>query len=915
MDYTNSNGGSENRRKKKKKRFSFLKLIGWIFLSIFTIGVIGVFTTYLFLQVFLTYINTSIVPTVDVTVEELTMREASTIYYQDNATGEWKVLDTLFAAEGNRKIVEYEDLPQHLIDAVVAIEDHRFWTHPGVDWEGTAAAVVKTFTTGSTRGGSTITQQLLRNVTKDNDVTVKRKIREIIRALEFEKKHSKEDILTLYLNYVYFGSGCDGIQTAAEKYFGKDVSELTLAESACIIGITNNPSLYDPFRKAEFVQEDGSIKTPRDFNKARQETILDRMAHEDIGYITKAEAEAAKKEFLMFTDTPEYAALHAGDDNGDDANTSNVYTWFTDVVIADAAQLIAEAKSCDLSLAYDLLYSAGYHIYTTLDMDIQRIVDSVYEDPSNFDYPSSKGTPLDSAITITDPYTGDVVAIAGGVGEKTVSRALNLATSPRPCGSAIKPVSVYAPAIDQDVISPGSIIDDYPIHLNDSNSGGWPKNSNNKYRGYTTVSYAVQWSLNTIATRVLDLLGTENAFYFMEDNLGFDLDVNDNALAPLSMGGLTYGVTTEEMAAAFASFANSGIYNKPHTVIQILGNDGKEVIADNPVDSRIAMKETTAYLMNTMLRSVVTGGTGTSAAFDGMTIAGKTGTTSNNFDRYFVGYTPYYSAAVWVGYSQSNEKINSGTKNPAALAWKMIMEKVHAGLENKSFPEKPAGIVRKTVCQDCGLLAGELCSSDVRGNRTITMDMQESAVPTEECTCHTTITVCTYPETGEVHLAGAFCPEETCSTQVILTGREFLEIPYETPITNEDGTITTGNPILSTDSDYHLTYRQTLPTCPYHDENFEPVPPEDEPLLPGDEGWEWPDWWPWGEPENPEDSPVQPNVPENPISGTTPPGEAGQSNENAAGGTVSTPTEPVEPTEPSTPSEPKFPFTNLFRPS
>jgi len=272
-------GGGAPRKKKKKKSWvaRIFGFFGKVFLVLFTLLVTGCLTAFLFFNIFMTYVNTTLIPSLDTQIEELTMNEASTIWYQ-NSSGEWRVLDTLFSAEGNRKIVEYKDFPEHLINALVAIEDHRFWDHKGVDWEGTAAAFVKTFTTGNTRGGSTITQQMLRNTTGDNDVTVKRKIREIFRALEYEKTTSKEDILTTYLNYVYFGSGCNGIQTAAEKYFGKDVSELTLAESAAIIGITNNPSLYDPFRKAEFKQEDGSIKTPRDFNKARQELILDRMA-------------------------------------------------------------------------------------------------------------------------------------------------------------------------------------------------------------------------------------------------------------------------------------------------------------------------------------------------------------------------------------------------------------------------------------------------------------------------------------------------------------------------------------------------------------------------------------------------------------------------------------------------------------
>ena len=900
MEHTNPKGSP---KPQKKKKFSILRLIGGFFLTLFTLCVIGLFTLYLFLQIFLTYIGTNVAPGVNVTVDELTMLEASTIYYKNNATGEWEVLDTLFAPEGNRQVVKYEQLPQHLINAVVAIEDERFWTHKGVDWHGTAAAFVKTFTTGSTRGGSSITQQLLRNITHDDDVTVQRKVREIVRALEFEKSHSKEDILTLYLNYVYFGQGCDGIQTAAQKYFGKDVSELTLAESACIIGITNNPSLYDPFLSREFVQDDGSIKTPRDFNKRRQEVILNKML--ELGYITEMECTAAKTEFLMFTDTPEYKALHANDEE-EVVETNNYYSWFTDLVIEDAIRLIAEAKGCDKKMASNLLYSAGYHIYTTIDMDIQKVVDKVYQDTTNFDFPSASGAQLDSAITIIDPYTGDILAVAGGVGEKTVSRGLNLATSARPCGSAIKPLSVYAPAIENDIISPASVIDDYPMMYVEKETDdaltytAWPRNSNNKYRGYSTVAYSVQWSLNTVATRVLDMMGTDTSFSFMEDSLGFTLHKADKDLAPLAMGGLTYGVSTVDMAAAYAAFANSGIYSEPRTIIQILGNDGQEIIVDNSItESRVAMKESTAYLMNKMLRSVITGGTGTSAAFEGMTIAGKTGTTSNNFDRYFVGYTPYYSAAVWVGYSQSNEKINSGTKNPAALVWKMIMEEIHQGLEFMTFPDKPNNIVTVNVCSDCGLLSTDNCRNEARGDRTHEVEVQESAAPTEECICHIPVRVCYHAETDEIHLAGEFCPDDTCFNQIWLAGREFMFLPLNEPLEGEDEpviedpavdeTVPVGTIVLSTDADFHYTYRITQSTCPYHTGITEPVvPDEDEPLVPGDDGYEYPPWWHWGEPQDP-DTPILP--PNDPDDDDEP----------------DTPDEPDEPDEPTVPDEPTIP--------
>ena len=878
--------------KNKKKKRSVGRIIGKIFLTLFTLCVIGVLTFYLFFQIFMQYVNTTVVPDVGVTVEELTMSEASIIYVQDNATGEWVEYETLYSRDGNRRIIEYSDLPDHLVQALVDIEDHRFWEHNGVDWYSTASAMIQTLTGGNTRGGSTITQQLLRNITDDKDVTVQRKVREIFRALEFEKSHTKEEIITLYFNRISFGFQFDGIATAAEGYFGKDVSELSLAESASLVAIINNPSLYDPFYDhTYYVERDGEhvYRTTRELNKERQELILDRML--ELGHISQEECDAAKAETLLFTDSEEYKALHGEEDAAAESGGSDsVYTtWFTDAVIEDAIELIQEARGCDASTANSLLYSGGYHIYTTLDPDIQEIVDSVYRDPSNFDNPSASGQPLGSAITVIDPYTGDVVAMAGGVGEKEGSRTQNLARTRQPCGSAIKPVSVYAPAIDSNVITPANVFDDYPVRINDYGTGGFPTNSPNRYDGMTTVYRGLQQSKNTITVRTLELLGTENSFYFMENNLGFDLDAADNAISPLAMGGLTYGVTTEEMAAAFAAFANGGIYTEPRTIIEIRENDNETVMVDNSSNSKVAMKETTAYLINQILRSVVTSGTGTGANFSGMTIAGKTGTTNNMFERYFVGYTPYYSAAVWTGYVERDETIPGG--NPAIGIWRKVMEQVHANLENKTFPERPDGISSVTVCADCGLPPCGLCS---QAGRTVNLEVQSDAVPTGECTCHVEVKVCTDPTTGETHLATEFCPEETCETRIMIQGREFLEYP-NTVVTNEDGT-TIGTPILAGDSERHLSYwEKYVGTCAVHDEDTVVLPPDEE-LVPGDPGYEWPDWWPWGDDEDQEtDTPSEPDEPDS--------GDGGED----SGGTDENSGEPVEPVEPTIPDEPTEP--------
>ena len=841
-------------RQKKKKKVSvgriILKTIGWIFLTVFTLGVIGVLTMGIFAKIFLTYVDTTLRPSLgEIVSEESSLALASTMY-DKNGTAMLTLYDNRVATGGNRELVTYQDLPEHLVNALIAIEDKRFREHNGVDWWGTARATLYSVTGAKTQGGSTITQQLVRAAYEDTDVTVKRKFREILRSLEYEKYNSKEDIITEYLNRVYFGASSYGIQTAAKTYFGKDVSELDLAESAAIVGITNNPSLYDPFRNARWTLDDGTVKTPRIYNKERQELILDQMLEQV--YISEAECAAAKAEKLLFTDTDEYKAIHGmdvpdpeetedGEEDGEEqrqqAAAGQYNTWFQDAAINEAISLLMEAKGYSKDTAELALYQSGYHIETTLDPVMQAKVDAVYKDISNFeDYTSKDGTPIASAISIVD-YNGNVVAMAGGVGEKTANRELNLAVSRRQPGSAIKPVSVYAPAIEYNVVSPGSIIDDYPINTT-LRDNGYPRNSSvgtntaGGYSGYRTVSYGVMQSLNTVSVRTLQKLTYPRSFEFMENNLGFDLDPADIDVGPLAMGGLTYGVTTVEMAAAYAAFANEGIYTKPRLVTKIWNNDRTEVVVDNDdpaTRSWEAMDDTTAYLITRMLRSVITDGTGKSARLDGMTMAGKTGTTSNNFTRYFVGYTPYYSAAVWMGYRDKDEKINA-TGNPAAVIWKKVMESVHEGLEDKSFPERPEGIVTVSVCADCGLKPSSLCSEDYRGSRVISAEMQAGAVPSATCSCHTEVRVCIDPETEEVYVAGEYCPEETVVTRVMLVGREHLERP--------DGSL-----VLASDSDAHLSWLTTKGPCPIHDEFYVPTPglpgEEGEP-LPGDPGFQWP---------------------------------------------------------------------------
>lgn len=736
-----------------------------VFFVLMTLVLIGVCTAAMIAGIFMTYVNTTLAPTLQVDADDYTMNLSSFIYYQDKETEEWVEFQTVHGDE-NRILVTFDQIPDALWQAAVAIEDHRFFLHEGVDWRRTIGATLNMFTNNNTYGGSTITQQMLKNMTHDDKPYVNRKVREIFRALEFEKNNTKEQILTLYLNHIYLGKGCYGVQTAAQYYFGKDVWDLDLAECASLIAITNNPSLYGPMYDVTFTRDDGSTTNPRELNKQRQENILTRMT--EVGkdgevkagatpYITKEQAQAAMDEILHFTD---------GTTSADDIVTEatggiEVNSWFTDQVIRDVTADLVEEYGYTTKEAETKLYNSGYHIYTTLDPDIQEIAENVYADRGNLNNLTSRdGQLIRSGITVMDPYTGDIVALVGDMGEKTGNLLWNYATDKHQVGSSMKPLTAYAPAIDSGAVTPGSTFDDYPVEL--LNNNYWPKNSPQRYRGFTTVASGIQNSINTIAVQTLMAGGVQEAYEFATEKLMLDLEPEDMDRSPLGMGGLHRGLSTVEMAAAYACFVNSGIYNQPRTYVRVTDRDGN-VILENEGESHVAMKETTAYLMTKMLTNAVNAGTGTQAKFSGMSIAGKTGTTSDNYDRYFVGYTPYYVAAVWTGY-KSNARISYSGGNPAITLWKKVMQEVHADLPNKSFTRPTSGLENVTLCADSGLLATAACRADVRGSRAVSVEIAAGTAPTEECTLHTMVDYCS---DGKC-LATESCPESAVKQVAVL---------------------------------------------------------------------------------------------------------------------------------------------------
>ncbi len=725
-----------------------------------TLLLVFVVTLTIFSGIFMAYINSTMRGKVEVYLDEFETKVSTELYSQDPDTGEWVMYQTLYLNSENRIWTDLEDIPKYLQKAAIAIEDKRFEKHHGVDWRGTTRAIVYTLFGKNVQGGSTITQQLVKNVTGDNEVTVKRKITEIYRALELEKRYEKDEILEAYLNEVFFGQSCYGVVTASRMYFNKDVSDLTLAECASLMGITNNPSMYDPTLSS----------WTRENNRERQLTILGAMLEQ--GKISQEEYDEAKAEDIVFSNGFTISGKYVGSDDTvtdpepeepptDDTESpedeeepaiKGRYSWFTEAMIGDVADALVEKYGITDKVrdngttytayeqAWDMVHGKGYKIYTTQNPKYQKIAEDVCYDLSNIPYTSSYTNSageqvedqLQIALTIVDPTNGYVVAMIGGAGEKQADRVWNWAVNARQCGSAIKPLSTYAPALDDGTINGASVIDDYPMLLN---GDVWPRNDNWRYQGLMPLHLALRQSLNTCAVRTNLAYGVDRSYEFLVNKLGFEnLTYTDSQqVGNMALGGFEKGVTTEEMAAGFATFVNEGVYTKPRTFVRVEDANGN-VILENEAKSTVAMKNTTAALMNSLLQEASLQGTGYQAQFPGMHIAGKTGSTNSNKDRYFAGYTPYYSCAVWAGYEHNQRIVASG--NPCAVIFQKVMKAIHEDLPDKDF-FSCAGLTSVAVCADSGMLASENCALDVRGSRVYTALVAADNAPTSVCTMHT----------------------------------------------------------------------------------------------------------------------------------------------------------------------------------
>ena len=621
--------------------------VGLVAKIVVTVLLVILTTTLLLACVFAFYVKTCLTEDIDVSLSDYQLSESSIIYCETSA-GEYKELATLHGSE-NRIWVDLEDIPDYLVKALVAIEDHRFYEHKGVDWYRTVGAMFTMLTGGDDSfGGSTITQQLIKNLTGNKEVTVQRKLIEIFQALEFEKKYDKDEIIEWYLNAVYFGEGCDGIYTAAQKYFGKEPSQLTLAESASIVGIVNLPTYYSPFYSEEN-------------NKERQETVLRRMY--ELGYISYDEYEEAKNEQLVFTRSDNEVA------------DQEIYSYYVEAVIKDVTEDLMEQKGISQDTARQLLYNGGYRVYSCLDPYIQECVDNVYLDVENFPKPyRANDQQLQSAMVIMDPYTGEVVAMSGGVGEKTGNLVLNRATDAlRAPGSSFKPLAVYAPAIELGLITPSTLVNDAPREEVEMSQNQWyPNNSDFKYRGIIDIATGVRLSLNTVAAQVLDKLGLDASTNFLKNKLGItSLVPDDYNYASLALGELTNGISVLEMAQAYCTFDNSGIFTEARTYSRVTDAAGN-IVLDNQPKTHVAMKSSTATNITSLLFSAANYGTGSESIFSGQAIAGKTGSAEGSQDgqdvthAWFVGYAPAEDPKIAVCVIVEEGGSGGGTAAPIA---------------------------------------------------------------------------------------------------------------------------------------------------------------------------------------------------------------------------------------------------------
>lgn len=717
LNKKNSNKHSINKTKKtnNQNRKSKLKVIKKIILVFMLICILlcligaGVFAGIFFSDKFA------------MSKEDLLISNSNTFVYDSEGN-----LIRELSGDENRKIISLNDMPDYLPKAFIAIEDERFYEHHGVDIKRTGAATVTyIFNKGSSSfGGSTITQQLIKNITNEKDdegtAGIQRKIKEMSRAYQIEKIISKSQILELYLNIIYlggYGKNICGVEVASEYYFSKSAKDLTIAESAFLAGINHSPNNYNPF-----TETDNNEKI-----KKRTKTVLVKM--KELKMIDEEQYNKAIEEVdagLKFTE-------------GKSSNAADM-SYHLAAAIDQVINQMVEEKGMSYEYAKSRLYSGGYRLYTTEVSSIQdRMEEEYLKDKYIIKSKENAGQHSQSAMVIIDYKTGNVVGCVGGLGNDVNALGLNRINSPRQPGSSIKPLAAIAPSLEKGIITAGTVYDDSPTTF-----GNYPPKNSTGYRGLITVRKAIEVSSNVVEVKIMSELGPENSINFLKQlGLSHLDDKKDNGLS-LVLGGMTNGATTLEMAAAYATIANNGEYITPTFYTKLVDMQGKTVLEPKQERRRV-MSEGTAYITKSILKAPVVGpnGTATNCTISGMEVGAKTGTTDSNKDKWLCGITPYYAAATWFGFDEPEYINYSG--NPSAKIWAAIMKDIHKDLEKQNF-EKPTNIVTARICKDSGKSATGSCSN------TYTEEFVSGTVPAA-CDGHSRQRIC--KDSGK--LANEFC--------------------------------------------------------------------------------------------------------------------------------------------------------------
>lgn len=813
-----------NYTKRSGKSFFKTALIGFVVIIVLCI-VIGVGVVVKIIKDAPSINNINVAPT----------NFATTIY-----DTEGNVVRKLVGSDANREYVKLDKIPKAVQNAFIAIEDERFWEHRGIDVKGILRALVKGITSGNfSQGASTITQQLLKNSVFEGGnepnfaEKLERKIQEQYLAVKLEDKMSKEQILEYYLNTINLGQNTLGVQAASKRYFGKDISELTVSEAAVIAGITKNPTNYNPITNPEK-------------NAERRSLVLANMKTQ--GYITQKQYDTAMQDKV-------YKEIQVANEKFQQNNIS-YNSYFDDELISQVSKDLQEKLGVTEDQAMNMLYRGGLKIVTTQNKTMQEICDRVINDPAN--YPMSSDLELTYRLSIQktdgtkkhysegnlrnyfakktpgfdilfqskeeavpyveefkesvleegdeviaevfqvvaqpqvsfvlmDQYNGEVLAIVGGRGEKTGNRTLNRATSSkRQPGSTFKVLSTFLPAIDQYGMTLANIEDDTKYYYPGTNRevSNWSRSG---YKGFVTMREAIKSSMNIVSVKTLAKVTPEVGMEYLKQ-LGITtmVEKRENSAGQvfsdlnlsMALGGITDGVTNLELTAAYAAIANEGVYTKPRFYTEIYDNNGNLLIENKP-ETRQVMKQSTAWLLTNAMEDVVKSGTGTLVRFTSknMPISGKTGTTSNDLDLWFTGFTPYYTGSIWGGYDNNKDQVNTTYHK---VIWRKIMEEIHQNLETKTF-SKPDTIVAVRICNKSGKLAVPgVCDHESIGNHIYTEYFAKGTVPTQSCDVHVKYEICSESKMR----VSEFCPEEVRVEKVYMIKSETgttADTPYLLP--------------------------------------------------------------------------------------------------------------------------------------